>query len=119
MYSPTVLEHVMKARNVGPLEGATHEGQFGVPGEGRYILIWLKVRDSVIEDAAWGANGCPATMAAASVVCELCIGRSLAEAAKLSETSVFATLGELPEGKGHAPADALTALRSALKEGVS
>ncbi|MEQ1822911.1 MAG: iron-sulfur cluster assembly scaffold protein [Fimbriimonadaceae bacterium] len=43
MLSAIAAGHVHTPRNVGPLEGATHYGQSGIPGEGPYIQLWFKI----------------------------------------------------------------------------
>jgi nitrogen fixation NifU-like protein len=114
VYSQAVQDHFHNPRNVGPLEGATHTGTAGTPGEGPYVVLWLLVENGRIVRAAYRTYGCPAAVACASVVAELAAGRSAAEGLALTEAEVTAALGGLPEGKAHCPELAVRALRAAL-----
>ena len=67
MLSALASEHVAAPRNVGPLEGATHEGRCEAPGGGPYAQLWLRVERGVIRAAAYRANGCPSSTACASL----------------------------------------------------
>ena len=44
--SAIAADHVNNPRNSGPLEGFTHFGQVGAPGEGAFVQIWLRVEDN-------------------------------------------------------------------------
>ncbi len=45
MFSARVLDHFYNPRNTGPLEGATHQGTAGIPGDGPYVELWLVLQD--------------------------------------------------------------------------
>jgi nitrogen fixation protein NifU and related proteins len=114
MYSAVVQDHFHNARRVGPLVGATHTGTAGVPGEGPYLIVWLRVEAGVVREAAYRTFGCPAAIASASVLCELVVGEAVDVAARLSEADLVSALGGLPEGKEHCPPLAVGALRRAV-----
>lgn len=115
MYSSIVSEHFHHPRRVGPLEGATHQGTAGVPGEGPYVVLWFTVEGERIASAAYRSHGCPAAMASASMVAELVEGRTVDAAVTLTEAELTAALGGLPEGKDHCPRLAVQALMKALQ----
>ena len=71
------MDHLQRPRFRGPLLDATHTGSDGTPGEGPYVQLWLAIDDGIIRDAAFQTHGCPSSIAAASVLCQLCIGRLL------------------------------------------
>jgi NifU-like protein involved in Fe-S cluster formation len=106
--------HVQSPRNVGPLEGPCAYGVSGVPGDGPYVEIWAEVADGVVRRAAYRTYGCPSSVAAASVLCELAIGRDASRVASLEAGDLLAVLGGLPEGKGHLAAMAVEAMKAAL-----
>ncbi len=138
MISAIAAGHIHSPRNVGPLEGATHYGQSGIPGEGPYIQLWFILspipllsgegserselgRGSPpqsnalrIEDAAYRSNGCFASIASASVVAEMLKGRTVEQALSLEPQDVNALCGGLPEGKGYCAEMAIEAIRNAL-----
>lgn len=114
MYSALASDHFHHPRRVGPLDAATHQGTGGVPGEGPYLILWFVVEGNRIERAAYRTFGCPAAIASASMMAELCEGRSIEQALRLSEAELVEALGGLPEGKEHCPKLALKALQEAF-----
>lgn len=114
MLSPLASEHVNRPRNCGPLEGATHYGQVGVPGEGPYVQMWLQVEHDTILSAAYRCNGCPSTIASSSLVAEIMTGRTVEQALKLTAEDVVTILGGLPDGKEPCAQMAVKALGEAL-----
>jgi NifU-like protein involved in Fe-S cluster formation len=117
-FNEKVMDHVHRPRNSGPLEDATAVGCSGIPGEGRYIKLYLVVVDDTIEQAAYECNGCPASIASASVVCEVVTGRETSIVEILEANDILVMLGGLPDGKEELPQMALDALRQAVKRPV-
>jgi nitrogen fixation protein NifU and related proteins len=118
MYSAVVHEHFHHPRRVGPLEGATHTGTAGVPGEGPYLVLWLRIDEGTqtILEAAYRTFGCPAAIASGSILAELVESKSVEEALALTEEDVVRSLEGLPEGKDHCPRLAVRALQDALNQ---
>jgi NifU-like protein involved in Fe-S cluster formation len=54
-------------------------------------------------------------MASASALCELAAGKSVDKALQITTADITAAIGALPEGKGHAPAEAIQALKKAIE----
>jgi NifU-like protein involved in Fe-S cluster formation len=115
--STLAMEHVQRPVHRGPLEGATHYGVSGSPGDGPYVQIWLKISGGTIEKAAFKTPGCPSSTAAAGVLCTLVTGREPDKAKELSADELLLVLGGLPEGKGHYADEAIEALRCAITKG--
>lgn len=99
---------------MGPLAGATHHGVDGVPGDGPYAELWLRVEGGRIQAATYRTYGCPSMIACCGVVTEVLVGRTLLEASSLSAADVEVMVRPLPEGKGDCPERVVGALRSAL-----
>ncbi|MBS1710046.1 MAG: iron-sulfur cluster assembly scaffold protein [Armatimonadetes bacterium] len=114
--SPLATLHVQNPRNRGELPGATHCGTGGEPGEGPYVRIWLIVKDETIRHATYDSHGCPASVAAGSVLCQIVTGRTPEQAALLTAPDLLLVLGGLPEGKEHFADLAVQALRNAIQE---
>lgn len=114
MFGPIAADHIARPRNAGSLEDATHFGQCGIPGEGPYVQVWLKVEDGRIIRASQQTNGCPAQIASASVTSQLLVGRTLEQARLIEPKDILLILGGLPDGKDHCPEMAVSALRKAL-----
>ncbi len=98
------------------MESATHVGVSGVPGDGPYAIVYLKVAEGVIEKASFKTPGCPSSTLAGSVLCALIAGREAKRAAALTPEDLSAVVGPLPEGKGHIIGRLVEALQDALKE---
>ena len=116
MFGGVATAVIQNSAICGPLEGATHVGTCGEPGEGAYVRIWLKVKDGRIEAACYATHGCPSSQAASGMAVTLCKGRTLEEASRLTGKDVETVLGGLPEGKGHFADMAVSALRSAMEQ---
>src|SRR2546426_385279 len=114
MYSATVLDHFHRPRNAGTVEGATHRGGAGTPGERPYMLICLKVQNGIIERAGFTTYGCPGAVACGSLTTELVTGRSVDIAGRIEANDLMTLLGGLPAGKEHCAELGVTALRNAL-----
>ncbi len=114
MFSPSVLDHFHNPRNCGPLNGATHVGTAGVPGEGPYLKLWFVVINGTIQRAAYRTYGCPAAVACGSLIAELAAGRTPQRLLALTQEDVIRLLDGLPEGKEHCAALVVEAVRNAL-----
>jgi NifU-like protein len=80
------------------------------------IRLTVRVDGDRVSDARVKASGCPPTIAAASALTELIIGRSLAELDGLVRKDVIAALGRLPAAKLHCASLAIEALRAAIED---
>lgn len=113
-YTEHVMRRVWKPTHNGPLEGATHTGLAGTPGGGPHIRIELVLAEGRIQQARYGSNGCPASIACAHLVCELIEGRDQEFAHKLEPGDLISMLGGLPDVKRPKADLAIQALRKAL-----
>jgi nitrogen fixation NifU-like protein len=116
MYSQTIAEHIANPRNVGEIDNASGRGDVTNEACLDRILLTVKIEADHITDARVKAQGCPPTIAAASMLTELCIGRSLTEAELLTRQDIETALERLPAAKKHCAALAIDALRSALED---
>src|SRR3989442_7649932 len=116
MYSPQIAEHISNPRNVGELENPSGVGDVTNEVCLDRIRLTIRVEGEQIIDAKVKASGCPPTIAAASVLSELIIGRSLQELQSLSRKDVTDALGHLPPAKAHCSILAIDALRTAIED---
>lgn len=112
-YSERLLTLFQERSHGGRLAGATHEGRAGTPGKGPYAWIWLRVADGMVLEAAWKSFGCVAALACCEAVCRWSEGRHLSEAGQVDAAKVIASVGGVPEEKGHCPILAATAMQAA------
>ena len=116
MFSALAADHITVPRNVGPLEGATHRGVAGVPGDGPHMILWFEVADGCIQRAVYATYGCPAAVASGSITATLLTGRTVKQALLLTAEDIIRVLQGLPEGKEDCAQLAATALRNAFRE---
>jgi tRNA-uridine 2-sulfurtransferase len=106
--------HLNRPRGRGPVpEGAVVGSAGGAPC-GDLVRIALRVTGSRVEQATFDAEGCGATIAAASACMELVEGAPLLEAAGIGRERIAAELGGLSQGKAHAADLAADALHRSL-----
>lgn len=116
MHSQKVMDHFQNPRNVGSIEDASCVGNAGNPADGDTIRLYLKIEEGRITDAKVKVFGCPTAIAAASVLTELVIGKSIEEALGVRNQDVSAALGGLPEGKLHCSVLAEAVLEDAITQ---
>ncbi len=96
MYTDLVMDHFSNPRNVGEIEDADGVGQIGNPVCGDVMRISIDVEDDRIADVKFKTFGCGAAVATSSMVTEMVKGKTLAEAAEISNKAVAEALGGLP-----------------------
>ena len=114
-YSEAVMDHFQSPRNWGRLDRPDHVGVAGVPGQGRYLVLHLRLEGDVVTEARFQSHGCGATIACGSVLTELIVGRDVDAARGVTASTLLEALGGLPPDKGHCAEFAAAALRQALE----
>ncbi|NLE23554.1 MAG: Fe-S cluster assembly scaffold protein NifU [Actinobacteria bacterium] len=117
MYTDLVMDHFTNPRNVGEIEDADGVGQIGNPVCGDVMRISIAVDDTDhIADVKFKTFGCGAAVATSSMVTEMVMGKSLTEAAVVSNKAVAEALGGLPANKMHCSNLAADALHLAIQD---
>ncbi|HEY6804664.1 MAG TPA: iron-sulfur cluster assembly scaffold protein [Pyrinomonadaceae bacterium] len=119
VYSDTFKEHLAHPHNGGELPDATVVVEEVNPVCGDRLRLSLIIKNDRIEVARYLAYGCPPTLVSGSVLTELIVGKTVAEAAELTRAELIEAIGGLPSRKHHAAALAIEALRRALDHRVS
>ena len=101
MYTDLVMDHFSNPRNVGEIDDADGVGQIGNPVCGDVMRISIAVTDDRISDIKFKTFGCGAAVATSSMVTEMVKGKTLEEAADISNKAVAEALGGLPANKMH------------------
>jgi len=78
------------------------------------IKLTIAVDGAKLTQAKVKAQGCPPTIAAASALTELIIGRSIADVRSIARKDLIDSLGRLPAAKMHCASLAIDALRAAI-----
>jgi len=117
MYTDLVMDHFTNPRNVGEIEDADGVGQIGNPVCGDVMRISIAVDDrDHIADVKFKTFGCGAAVATSSMVTEMVMGKSIREAADISNKAVAEALGGLPPNKMHCSNLAADALHLAIQD---
>lgn len=104
-YSDKVVDRFMNPRNVGRFECEDNSIGTGIAGAtacGDVMQCQIKVNEStgLIEDAKFTAFGCPAAIAASSLITERIIGKTIEEARAIKNNDIATELN-LPKIKKH------------------
>jgi NifU-like protein involved in Fe-S cluster formation len=117
-YSEKVLEHFMHPHHIGVLENADVTVTQGSPSCGDQVTFYLKVDPTTgtIAEVRFQSFGCAANIASASMVSDLALGKTLAEATNITWAQTVAALDGLPEAKEHCSELAVNTLLSAIAQ---
>jgi nitrogen fixation NifU-like protein len=115
MYSDKVMEHFSNPKNVGEIENADGVGEVGNPVCGDMMSFYIKVQSDKISDIKFKTFGCVAAIAVSSIVSEMAMGKTLAEAKKITKKSVAESLDGLPKEKMHCSNLGADALAKAIE----
>ena len=115
-YSEVLLSHFREPRNTGRLLHPDAVGLAENPASGATLELQVALREGRIREARFQAEGCPATIAAGSVVTELLTGLTPEEAMALERMEVDQALGGLPPTRKHASGLAVDAVRATLAD---
>ncbi|MEN3186055.1 MAG: Fe-S cluster assembly scaffold protein NifU [Atribacterota bacterium] len=116
MYNEKVLEHFRNPRNVGKIENPDGMGKVGNPVCGDVMVMYLKIKDNIIEDAKFETFGCGAAIATSSMATELIKGKTIEEALSITNHAVAEALGGLPPHKMHCSVLAEEAIQAAIND---
>jgi nitrogen fixation NifU-like protein len=116
IYSDKVMDHFANPRNVGVLADADGVGQVGNPVCGDMMTFYVKVKDGRLNDIKFQTFGCGAAIAVSSMVSEMALNKTLAEAMAITNEKVAEELGGLPKNKLHCSNLGADALHAAIKD---
>ena len=114
MYSKIVQEHFTNPQNAYEMLDADAEGSAGDPACGDALMFFIKVRENIITEISYLVFGCCASIATSSMTSVMAKGKSLEEAAQITEEDIIKALDGLPENKVHCSNLGIGALRKAI-----
>lgn len=94
MYRENILDHGMNPRNEGVIDNPTIDHQVDNPLCGDQLRLTLRVDENdVIQEVGWQGRGCAVSQAAASMLGEDIIGKTVEEVKGLTPDDVYEMLG--------------------------
>ena len=115
-YSETLMDHFQSPRNRESIPDADAVGISGTPGQGPYMVLYVRMDGNRIADAFFQCNGCGVTIACGSMLTDLVEGMSLTECRKLTPERLIETFDRIPVHKQDRAAFSLCALWNALDQ---
>jgi nitrogen fixation protein NifU and related proteins len=116
VYTDRVIEHFLKPRNTGCIPDPDGVGYIGDTSCGDYLRIYITVQDNRIFDIKYEIFGCPAAIAASSMLTVLAKGKTIEEALQITDLDVVRALGGLPDPKVHCSNLGAGALHEAIHD---
>lgn len=113
-YDPVFADHLQNPRNVGELESPSAQADVVNQACMDRVRLTMRIDGGRITAARILAQGCPQTIACASLLTTLIEGHSVEAALALEREQIAEAIGGLAVTKRHAAALAIDALRTAL-----
>jgi len=94
MYRENILDHGMKPRNAGGLNPATIDYEVRNPLCGDRLRLTVRIdENNVVTELGWDGEGCAISQAAASMLGEEILGKSLDEVKLFGKDDIYEWLG--------------------------
>lgn len=119
LYSKKVMDHFEDPHNMGKIKDPSGIGRVGNPTCGDIMELQVKIEKKdgkeIITDAKFQTFGCGAAIATSSMLTDMIIGKTIAEAKKVTNATIVEALDGLPPAKRHCSVLAEEALEKALE----
>ncbi|MBN1759438.1 MAG: Fe-S cluster assembly protein NifU [Chitinispirillaceae bacterium] len=114
-YTEKVREHYLHPRNVGEIDQPDGFGEIGNITCGDALRLTFKLdNEGKVAEIKFKTFGCGSAIASASVLTEMCKGKTLDEIKKITNNDIATELGGLPREKMHCSVMGQEALEAAI-----
>lgn len=93
LYKEIVLDHYKNPHNFGELDPADYTAEDSNPLCGDQIRMDLRVEDGTVTDVKFSGRGCAVSIAAASILTDMVLGRPLDEVRQISKDELLDEIG--------------------------
>lgn len=115
-YTEKVRDHYLHPRNVGEIDNPDGFGEIGNITCGDALRLTFKLDDNKkVKDIRFKTFGCGSAIASASVLTEMCKGKSIEEIKKITNKDIASELDGLPKEKMHCSVMGQEALDAAIR----
>lgn len=119
MYSDALMHRFLEPSHAGDIEAPEGASEAGNVTCGDVVHLAIKVKDGMVLDARFRAQGCATAIASADAICELVVGKSVTEAQMVDSTKLAFMLGGIPDDRMNCATIVLDALRACLEQARS
>lgn len=99
IYNEVLLDHNLHPQHLHELPAATCSHAGVNPSCGDEITLHLKLADGIVQSGSFTGIGCAISQASADIMLDLIIGRSLADARRLSGLFMKMIAGEITDAE--------------------
>ncbi|MCZ2260471.1 Fe-S cluster assembly sulfur transfer protein SufU [Sporosarcina sp. G11-34] len=93
LYRSVIMDHYKTPRNKGVIEGSSVTVDMNNPTCGDVIHLTMQVEEGTVQNAKFEGEGCSISMASASMMTQMIIGKSVEDALSLANTISDIMLG--------------------------
>jgi nitrogen fixation NifU-like protein len=117
MFNSAVLDHFKNPRNAGELPGATTVVEVENPVCGDILRLAVRIESGRIAEARFQTRGCVTSIACSSLLTEMLVGKTPAEAAAtVTAEAIDERFGGLPQTTRHGAELARDAVEALLTQ---
>ena len=93
LYKEIVLDQYKDPHNFGTLDPADYTAEDSNPLCGDQIRMDLRVEDGIVTDVKFNGRGCAVSIASASILTDMVLGRPLEEVRQISKDELLDEIG--------------------------